>query len=181
MQRVSIFVVILGATIFLSCSSNKAGNTLPAAPASVAAVKKILNGTSYKADKAGFRLFSTDKEIKWLEPKPEDKMEKEVVGKVKTTQLNFVNDTSCLVVIAGKDYSGTYVVDDTITYEEKPGIKIRISYVDEEFKFGDGPASMVTYTYIVEGISDKKLLLQTPRSLNSKNIIILMSKVGSKE
>jgi hypothetical protein len=166
----------------MSCSSDEVGkNDFPAAPSSMEAVKKALPGASYKAEKAGYRFLSTDKEIKWLEPKAEDKMEKEVVEKVKTTQLHFVNDTACLVEIAGKKYPGTYVVDDTINYEEKPGIKIRISYVDEEFKFGDAPASMVTYTYIVEGISNKKLLLQTPRSLNNKNIIILMSKAGSKE
>jgi hypothetical protein len=171
----SVAAIILVTTN--SCSSRTAQNALPEAPASVKAVKDEVKGKKYKVGKAGTHsLISTDKEIQWLEPKKEDAFEKEIADESKSLQLDFMNDTLVTVLVKDKTYKGTYAVDDIVKEDEKPGIKIRISYVDEEFKFGDGPASLVTYTYIVEGISDKSLLLETPRSMNRRKIVVLMNR-----
>jgi hypothetical protein len=177
MQKLSVLTAVLAFVFVCSCSSKTGTNALPAAPASVKAVLDGLKGNKYKTEKAGTHsVFENDKSIEWLEPKKEDKFETQIVDEAKTLMLDFVNDTSVIVTYKDKKNTGTYKADDTAKEDEKPGIKLRISYVDEEFKFGDGPASMVTYTYIVEGISDKNLLLETPRSMNNRKIVVLMSK-----
>lgn len=161
-----------------SCSSKTGSDALPVAPASVRAVQDVVKGKKFKAEKAGTRSpFKNDKEIEWFEPEAEDKFEKEIADDSKTLQFDFMNDTSVTVVFKDKTYNGTYGVDDNTGEDEKPGIKLRVSYIDEDFKFGDGPASEVTYTYLVEGISDKSLLLETPRSMNRRKIVVLMNKL----
>lgn len=173
-----LFLASLCITINWSCSSGKEKEpALPAAPASVKAVQDEIKGKIYQAKKAGTHsLISTDKEITWLEPTEKEKMEKEVADESKSIRMNFTNDTSVIVSIKGKTHTGTYSVGNETKEDEKEGIKIRVSYVDEEFKFGDGPAMKVTYLYLVEGINNKSILLETPRSLNQRKIVILMNK-----
>ena len=164
--------------IISSCSpGNSKKDAVPDPPSSVKAVHETIKGKKYKAGKAGIHsLISTDKEIQWLDPGKEDKFEKETAEESMTLQFDFINDTSITVAYKNKTYNGTYAVDDASGEGDKPGIKLRVSYVDEEFKFGEGPASKFTYTYIVEGIGDKSILLQTPRSMNQRNIVVLMNK-----
>ena len=160
-----------------ACVSKTNSVSQPQPPASVKAVLDELKGEKYKVEKAGTHsVFENDKEIEWLEPKEEDKFEKQIADEAKTLQLNFTNDTAVTVTVKDKTYVGTYKADDVVKEDEKPGIKLRISYIDEEFKFGDGPATEVTYTYLVEGISDNSLLLETPRSMNRRKIVVLMNK-----
>lgn len=137
-----------------------------------------VKGKKYQAEKAGTHsVFENDKEIEWLEPKEENKFEKQIADEAKTLRLDFINDTAVIVAAKDKRYNGTYKADDMVKEDEKPGIKLRVSYIDEEFKFGDGPAMEVTYTYLVEGISDKNLLLETPGSMNRRKIVVLMNKI----
>jgi hypothetical protein len=165
------FLVILG-----SCSSKT--NALPEAPVSIKAVQDELKGKKYSAENAGTHsVFKDDKEIQWLKPDEKNSVEKSVADESKSIQMEFADDTSVVVSGKGKINKGTYKVNDEVGEDEKPGIKLRISYVDEEFKMGDGPAMMVTYTYTVEGINSKSLLLETPRSLNNHKIVVLMKKI----
>jgi hypothetical protein len=164
--------------IFSACSSgdSKKGG-LPEKPASVKTVQDGVKGKKYITERVGTHgVFSNDSSIQWLEPKKEDKFEQEIVNESKTFQLTFVSDTSVTVMMKDKTHNGTYAINDIVNENEKLGIKLRISYVDEEFKFGDGPASKVTYTYLVEGINEKSLLLETPRSMNNRTIVLLMNK-----
>jgi hypothetical protein len=177
----AIIITISVCIIFGSCSSKKSKEETLGPPASAKAVRNIVKGARFNVEKAGIRIFSTDKEIQWLEPKEDKKFEKQAIDESKSLRIYFLNDTSCLVALKDKDYQGTYTIDEQAKEDEKPGMKLRISYVDEDFKFGDGPASKVTYTYIIEAVSNKSLLLQTPRSLNDKNIILLMNEYELKE
>lgn len=175
MQKILLPVVLSAVMLISSCSSKEEA---PQPPSSVKAVQDEVKGKKYKAEKAGVHsLISTDKEVKWEDPKTEGEFEKKTMDEAKSLQLDFKNDTAVTVVSKNKTYEGTYSVDDVATEDQKPGIKLRISYVDEEFKFGDGPASKVTYTYIVEGISNKSLLLVTPQSLNDRKMVLLMNKL----
>jgi hypothetical protein len=178
MKNTSILAIILAMTIIYSCSSGGSGaNDLPQPPATAKAFQDKVKGKKYKVEKAGTHsMISTDKDITWLAPKEDDKFEKEIVDESKSLQMDFVNDTSITVIMKDKTYNGTYRVDTLTGEDEKPGIKLRVSYVDEEFKFGDGPASLVTYTYIVEGANEKNILLETPRSMNRRKIVVLMNK-----
>jgi hypothetical protein len=178
MHKIPVLAVMSIAIFISSCSSKGSKeNAMPDAPTSVKAVQDEVKGKKYKAEKAGTHsVFADDKEIQWLEPEKENDFEKKIVDESKSLQLDFVNDTSVIVIMKDKTYNGTYIVNDTTKEDEKPGVKLRISYVDEEFKMGDGPATLVTYTYIVEGINDKNLLLGTPRSMNDRKIVVLMNK-----
>jgi hypothetical protein len=178
MQRSFLPVVIFIVVNMNSCSSNESRqNLLPAAPSSIKAVLQEVKGKKYKADKAGTHsLIPTDKEIEWLEPKKEDDFQKKIVDESKSLELNFINDTSIIVIVKDKMYTGTYSADTVTKENEKPGIKLRISYADEEFRFGDTPASTVTFTYTIEGINDNSLLLETARSMNERKIVVLMKK-----
>lgn len=178
MRQVSVPFAVIMFTILNSCSSKPGTAALPEAPASIKAVQDELKGKKYKTEKAGTHSpFKDDKTVEWLEPKADDKFEKGIADDSKTLQLEFSNDTAVTVNYKSKTYIGTYVIDDVAGEEERPGIKLRVSYVDEDFKFGDGPATKVTYTYIVEGINDKSLLLETPRSMNNRKIVVLMSEL----
>ena len=176
MQKILLLAAIV--VFAASCSSNGSKkNALPDVPASLKAVQDEIKGQKYKTEKVGIHsLISSDAAVNWLEPKKEEEFEKKTVDEVKTFQVNFVNDTSVIVMMKDKTYNGTYAADTVTKEDERPGVKLRISYVDDEFKFGNGPASLVTYTYVVEGIDDKNLLLQTPRSMNDRKIVVLMSK-----
>jgi hypothetical protein len=178
MQKKYFFVPVVCIVILYSCISKTNSDILPQPPASVKAVLDELKGKKYQAEKAGTHsVFENDKEIEWLNPKKEDEFEKKIADEAKTLRLDFVNDTAVTVTVKDKTYSGTYKADNEVKEDEKPGIKLRISYIDEEFKFGDGPATEVTYTYLVEGISDKNLLLETPGSMNRRKIVVLMNKM----
>ncbi len=178
MQNKYFFTAMIISMTLQACDSKTKSISLPQPPASVKAVLDELKGKKYQVEKAGTHsVFENDKGIEWLEPKEENKFEKQIVDEEKTLQLDFVNDTAVTVTAKDKTYSGTYKADDIVKEDEKPGIKLRISYINEEFKFGDGPATEVTYTYLVEGISDKSLLLETPRSMNRRKIVVLMNKM----
>ena len=169
---------VLIAVVIISC--NPAGskkNAAPDPPTSIKSVHETVKGQKFKVEKAGTHsLISSDKDIQWLDPKTGNKFEKEMADESGTLQFNFKNDTSITFAYKNKSYTGTYAVDDAFGEGDKPGIKLRISYVDEELRFGDGPASKVKATYVVEGINDKSLLLQTPMSMNRRNIVVLMNR-----
>ncbi len=177
MQKILYLVAIVALTS--SCTSNNSKKAaMPEPPVSIKAVSETIKGNKYKTEQAGIHsLITTDKEVQWLEPNKEEKFEKDMVDESKTLRFDFINDTAVTVAYKGKTYNGSYSVDDVTGENDNTGIKIRVSYVDEQFKFGDGPASKVTYSYIVEGINDKSILLQTPRSMNQRNIVVLMNKI----
>jgi hypothetical protein len=172
-------IPMLVATIALvSCSSTDAKkDAIPGRPANVKVVAATVKGNHYIANRVGTHsVFSNDSTIEWLEPLPGQEFEKKFVEEVKTLDLNFISDTAVTVKYGGKVSNGTYKVDDITGEDDKAGIKLRISYVDEQFKFGDGPASPVTFTYLVEGMDENKLLLETPRSINRRKAVVLMNK-----
>ena len=170
---------ILIAVIIISCNlSGSKKIAVPDPPSSIKSVHETLKGKKFKVEKAGTHsLISSEKDIEWLDPKAENKFEKEMADESATLQFDFKNDTSITFTYKNKTLDGTYAVDDASGEGDKPGIKLRISYLDEEFRIGNGPASKVTATYVVEGISDNSLLLQTPRSMNQRMIVVLMNKL----
>ncbi len=177
MNKLTVLLAVTVIVTAYSCSSKAGKDPLPGPPSTVNAVQSELKGKSYKAQKAGTHtLFANDKSIEWLEPKEDDKFVKGIVDESISLEFIFLDDSSIVVKTKDKTYDGTYAVDDIVKEDEKPGIKLRISYVDEQFKFGNMPASTVTFTYGVEGINDNSLLLETPRGMNSRKIVVLMNK-----
>lgn len=171
----TVFVFILFAS---GCSSP--ADKAPAAPSGIKAVQDFIKGKKLAVKKLGFYdnlTVNGETEVKWLDLANEkDKTTKGAVESEMGLALQFVNDTAVIILKEGKTYSGTYAVDDAVNEsgDENPGLKLRITYPDPEFSF-DGTAGEVTYTYAVLGIDDKRIMLQTPRSINRQKLISLMS------
>ena len=173
-----LFSLIISVSAICSCNSKTDPEAMPGVPATIKAVEDEIKGNKYEAEKAGTHsLFKDDNSIEWLEPKEENKFEKKIADESKSLRFDFINDTAITVAYNNKTYEGTYRLDENTGEDEKPGIKLRVSYTDEDFKLGNEAASVVTYTYLVEGISNAKLLLETPRSMNNRKIVVLMKKL----
>lgn len=167
-------------SIVFSCSS-PASDKLPPAPAHVKAVHAFLQGKNLSTKKVGFfdnLTVNTVTEIKWIDISNEkDPMNKEVAEEELAFSLQFLNDTAVSISKKEKKFEGKYVVNDILDEyaDEKPGIRLRITYADPESGFADMFMSDVIYSFLVIGLDDKKIILQTPRSINRQKLISLMS------
>ena len=71
-------------------------------------------------------------------------------------------------------YASRWWVDDQPGTDETPGIRIRCSYTDPKFTFGNAAPMEMTFSYLVKGIGDNQLLLELPRDINRRKLIALM-------
>jgi hypothetical protein len=168
--------VALVCIVLVSCSPDIAA--LPDKPASVDHVKRIASGKKFATTKTGFygSLTINDKtEIEWIDAKIEkDKTTIESAQDELKFSVHFLNDSAATVVTKDSTYAAKYVVDDNAEEEAgKEGVKLRLTYKDPSFSFG-GMLSDVTYTFVVKGIDDKRLLLQLPRSINRKPLVSML-------
>lgn len=173
--------VVLFSIVLFSCGS---GNMkVPDPPKDINTVKTAIKGKTFTAGKTGFFgvLTVNDKqEVSWIDPAKEpEKYAKEAAEELNGKfSLSFVNDTAVNIVSKEVTTTGTYVVDDAVGEYDKgmAGIKLRLSYVDTtmSFGFGDSSPMTMTYTYFVKGATDKELLLQMPREINRRPLIVLL-------
>ena len=64
----------------------------------------------------------------------------------------------------------TYLITDEPKENAQPGVRLEISGASEAFK----EAGIVTFTYFVLGANDKMMLLQTPREINDRKVVLLL-------
>jgi len=173
-------IIFLAALFIFSCSEHKPVS-LPAKPGSPGTVKNAIQGKLYKTIKAGtLSPFEMDKKnpYEWTDDmKDTSSMFRNFFADRMKFILHFINDTAVNFMDEGKHIEATYSIDSLIKEDEKPGVKLRISYEDKDnsFNMGDMGPVRLTYTYIVAGADDKQLLLETPRSYNDRKVIVLMS------
>ncbi len=174
--------VFVCAVLFTACSNNEKIIT-PAAPGSVADVSKTIKGKNYKTIKLGILsplAMDSASPVNWA-------IEKEDTSKYfrdyAKTQLEFVlafsKDSTCSFydVEQMKNIAATFSVDNDAKLgyeEERPGIKLRINYRDSIDLGGSKIASSMTLSYLVIGINDKELLLETGRSFNNRKLVVWM-------
>ncbi|MCW5909458.1 MAG: hypothetical protein KIT62_00200 [Cyclobacteriaceae bacterium] len=175
MKKVSFF--ILCSVILFSCGP--AADKLPSAPADVASVATLVKGKKFSVKKVGLTSAipspGSNTSIQWIDPAAAQGFEKDAVEALTKFTVEFLNDTSAVIVSGEKRFEGTYAVDDTMDeYDKEEGIKIRLTYVDPDMSFGSEPME-ITYTYPVKGAADNKLLLQFPRSINRQPVVGLLS------
>ncbi len=170
--------------LVISCSSGtKEIPTLPPPPASVKAVADYIKSNYYDVLKAGFysNLSINDKrEIEWVDTaKEENSVIKKSVRDELLLRLQFGEDSTMSVHKKDTSYAATYKIDDVRDEKEEgqPGIKLRISYRDPSFSFGN-ETPLVTYTWVILGMNEKYLLLQTPQTINQKKLISLLKMRG---
>ncbi len=172
-------LLISTTVILFSCSSS--GDTIPPAPANSKEVQQFVKGKKLQTAKTGFygNLTVNGKtEVEWIDAaKTENKFIKEAVEEQKDFVLQFTDDTTVVVFTKDTSYTGTYKADDEADqYDDgRQGVKLRITYVDPSFTFGNSEPSPVTYTYFVLGLDEKRLLLELPRDINRRKLVSLFS------
>lgn len=170
-------LLLFSVTIFFLSCSQAEKETLPPAPSSVEAVSKVLMNKNFKVNKTGqygMVLSNEPADIEWIDTTGKaDNLTNRLINELGNWQLTFLNDTACTVISKGKEYIATWSVDNQHEEDQKPGIRLRLNYVDPEFSFGNEP-SAVTYSYVVLGMDEKRLLLELPRELNRRKLISLL-------
>lgn len=176
----SLFSLLTIFAILVSgCASNQPGAT-PPAPANIQAVMDFVKGKKLQTQKAGFYGSLTVngvKEMNWIDTKKENnKITKDATAEALDLSLQFINDTAAIVFKKGQSFPATFFIDEVTgeQEDETPGIKLHISFIDPDFSFGND-LSKITYTYHVLGLDGKKIMLETPRSINRQKLITLMS------
>ena len=179
MKKMAAGFVIAGLVLFASaCKQSK--ETVPPAPANVKAVQDFVKGKKLSTKSVGFYSMlevNGVKDVKWLDlAELKDGMTKKAATEELSLALQFVNDTAVVVTKNGKNFTGTFaVVSDTgVKENENPGIKLKLMYADPDMSFGDMLTDL-TFSYIVLGLDDKRIMVQTPRTINRQNLIALMT------
>jgi len=168
--------------IFFSCSSNDQKITTPSLPPKPVlpdAVLGIIKGKNYTAEKiATLSPFEMDAKnhYDWFDEKKDtSSFTKTFLKERMGMQLRFKNDSAVSLIDDNKTTEATYKLDTIIKEEEKPGIKLRIRYSDSSMSFpGVTEPMIMTYTFNVLGIDEKRLLLETPRSYNNRKVATLL-------
>lgn len=185
------YVIALLATVMLFSCGQDEKESLPAKPQDVNTVKALIKGKKYTTQKTGFYgniTVNDETNVNWIDVAEKEKqLAKDPNAITAETELKaaeremkfavqFVNDTVATVFSNDTSIPARYVIDDIVDDygNGKECVKIRLTYADPSFSFGNEPASEMTFTFVVDGADDKSLLLQTPRTINRQPLISLL-------
>lgn len=175
---------LLASLLLISCNGKKEA-TIPGPPSSTTAVKEIINGKTFITSRVGtLSAFANgidkEKPFIWLDDEKEsDKFTKDYETERKKFQLVFVNDTTIRITDDGKTWDAVYKLDDAVQEDEKPGIRLRISYEDKEGSMGfPGTTTpmMLTSSYLVAGIGENEMIVEAPRKFNNRPVILWLKR-----
>jgi hypothetical protein len=173
----TILCFFTAAVLFVGCSA-PGTKALPPAPASVAQTLAWLQGRTLSVQKAGFYgalTVNDNTEINWIDTAVQaEPIIKETVRELGNWSMRLGSDSTIVINSKGSSYQGRYKLDDQPQEGEKPGIRLRVTYVDPTFSFGGSEPMEVTYTYLVKGIDAKEMLLELPREINRQKLLALM-------
>lgn len=189
-QRKNYVIALLTTTMLFSCGQDKK-DSLPVKPQDVNSVKVLIKGKKYTTQKTGFYgtiAVNGETTVNWIDIAEKKKqLAKNANNITAQTELTaaerelkfavqFVNDTAATVFSNDTSIPATYAVDNIVDDygDGKGGVKIRLTYADPSFSFGNELASEMTFTFLVEGADEKSLLLQTPRTINRQPLISLL-------
>jgi hypothetical protein len=142
---------------------------IPKPPACVDAVKAEIKTKSYQVGDVGaIDLFN---EFDWASTSNDTtKFYREYINERKNFTLQFLNDTIAKVHDEKKTFEAKYNLEkDTST-----AVLLNLQYVDSSFSFNPGEPMMITSAYKIKGVDNNSLLLETPREMNRRKIILLM-------
>lgn len=190
MQRKNYLIALLATIMLFSCGQDKK-DSLPVKPQDLNSVKTLIKGKKYTTQKTGFYgtiAVNDETTVNWIDIAEKKKqLAKNTNNMTAQTELTaaerelkfavqFVNDTAATVFSNGTSIPATYAVDNIVDDygNDKESVKIRLTYADPSFSFGNEPASEMTFTFLVVGADEKSLLLQTPRTINRQPLISLL-------
>jgi hypothetical protein len=196
MKSSSIFFCVI---LFLSACKGKSGaeskdkskTKFPAAATSKESVKHLITNKDFVTVKAG--LFvpgepGMQTPYNWLdESKDTSGFTKQFLDNEMSFELYFNYDNTG-VIFYGKEPSFdskgatiyikksaniTYAVDDSVTGNERPGIKLRV-YEEQRNNF-DGGIEKLGSTYKILGADENGILLQAPRNYYGQAVVVLLT------
>jgi len=190
MQRKNYLIALLTTIMLFSCGQDKK-DSLPVKPQDLNSVKTLIKGKKYTTQKTGFYgtiAVNDETTVNWIDIAEKKKqLAKNTNNMTAQTELTaaerelkfavqFVNDTAATVFSNGTSIPATYAVDNIVDDygNDKESVKIRLTYADPSFSFGNELASEMTFTFLVVGADEKSLLLQTPRTINRQPLISLL-------
>jgi len=180
------FYVFMALFFFASCSNEtktQNGVNVPGAPKDLGTVKTTLVGKNYEMNQAGvlspFKM-DADNPIEWFSTeKDTSRFFKDFLDDVMKTSFAFSNDSVVNFVSGKTSATGKWKLDEEQGEDEKPGIKLRITYEDTTGSFGFGNSTEpmeMTFTYLVSGLGENSLLLELPREYNRRKVVALLNK-----
>lgn len=190
MQRKNYLIALLATIMLFSCGQDKK-DSLPVKPQDLNSVKTLIKGKKYTTQKTGFYgtiAVNDETTVNWIDIAEKKKqLAKNTNNMTAQTELTaaeselkfavqFINDTAAKVFLNDESIPATYAVDNIVDDygNGKESVKIRLTYADPSFSFGNEPASEMTFTFLVVGADEKSLLLQTPRTINRQPLISLL-------
>ncbi len=182
-QMKQLFVLLCLPVLIFSCGNSGEKTeklSLPSKPGMADEVLSTIKGKNYSADKIAtlspFEMDAANPYTWFDEQKDTASFTKNFLKENLAMKLQFKNDTAVTLIDDNKKTEAIYKLDTTVMEEEKPGIKLRISYPDSSVNFfGLTEPMIMTYTFYILGINEKKLLIETPRSYNNRKVIMLLS------
>lgn len=162
------------ATILIACGQSdsvKKETAMPPKPASVDAALAAIKNKDYVVEEVGtIDLFQ---EWDWSAASADtSKFYRDFMDERKAFALNFINDTAVNV----NDDKRTFEAKYDIQKDTGTALLLNLKYMDSTFSFTPGELSLITSTYKIHGVDDNKVLLETPRELNRRKVIVLMIK-----
>ncbi len=173
-------LLVIAATV-MACHHAEEHVVVPAAPKSVAEVTSAVKGQHYKVAKLGtLSPFAMDSlnPVNWqVQEQDTSKFFRDYATKELKFKIDFSNDTTVSFMDEDKTTRGFYSVDNDANLgyeEEKPGIKLRIKYSDSMEFGGNKTAATMTQSYLVQGLGNKEIILETGKSINNRKLVVWM-------
>ncbi len=184
MKYLSFFAIAIIVSFSACNNAGKSGAvSVPAAPASLQDLAKNINGKNYKTIKLGilspFAMDSVNP-VNWnVEKEDTSQFFRDYAKKQLAFSLSFLKDSSCSFFDADQQKSipAKYSLDNDPKLgsdEEKPGIKLRVKYEDSLDFGGTKTAAKMTLSYLVRGLAEKEIILETGRSYNNRKLVVWM-------
>ena len=173
-----VLLLLITAISFTACHHEEAVKA-PPTPKSITDVTSAVKGKHYKVEKLGLlSAFEMDSlnPVNWnIQKEDTSKFFRDYADKQLAFKLDFSNDSAASFTDEGKMIRAVYATDNDPSFgyeEEKPGIKLRLKYSDSLELGADKSAAVMTQSYLVRGVDDKSLLLETKKSINNHALVV---------
>lgn len=166
-----IFQAILFTSLLVSCNqvdSAKKELAIPQPPPSPGAAKTAIKNKKYNVEEVG--TLDLLNEYDWTTASDTSKFYSDYIAERKAFALSFANDSVVTVTDEKKNFAATY----DLQKDTGCALLLDIHYLDSSFSFNPGEATMMTLSYKIHGLNNQYLLLETPRELNRRKVVLLM-------
>ncbi|CAN5475855.1 hypothetical protein BH09BAC3_BH09BAC3_34560 [soil metagenome] len=183
MKRKSLSILLLITVISIISCGKKQGegassDETPSPVKTVAEAKSIMTGKKWSVTDVALKPyeFGNDKNLTisydWFSvAKDLGEFEKKEESKFLNSTIELSADTTAVTSGIGLVGLQKYLLTDIPVEGKSEGIRLELSgnSNDEDFKDME-----MTYTYYVLGANDKRLLLQTPNSINNRPVVLML-------